>query len=228
MLHAVQIAAALVATVATLHAENRSKVNKADGLRYVWINPGTFMMGCADSATECFSWELVPHLVPIQQGFWIGETEVTQQAYQRVIGKNPSMYRGLQLPVDQISWDDAKMYCERVGMKLPTEAEWEFAARGGKAESRYGATEEIAWFDYNAEDRTHEVATKQPNAYGLFDVIGNVWEWVEDSYGEDGKKLLKGGSFYNLARDLRVSNRLWASPDTRHRNMGFRCAGPLL
>ena len=118
------------------------------------------------------------------------------------------MYRGPLLPVDQIGWDDAKRYCEQVGMKLPTEAQWEFAARGGKMDSRYGPIEEIAWFDANAGDRTHEVAKKQPNAYGLFDMIGNMWEWVEDSNGNTEKKILKGGSFCNLPRDLRVSNRL--------------------
>jgi len=100
--------------------------------------------------------------------------------------------------------------------------QWQFAARGGRTESRYGPTGEIAWFDSNAGNQTHEVAKKQPNAYGLFDMIGNLWEWVEDSYDAE-KKILKGASFYNLARDLRVSNRLWATPDTRHRNMGFRC-----
>ena len=222
MRHRMQIAAALAATTLALHAASRTKVNPADGLRYVWIEPGKFTMGCADGAQECFPWELRPHSVEIKRGFWIGETEVTQQAYERVTGTNPSMYRGARLPVDQVGWDDAKRYCEHVGMTLPTEAQWEFAARGGSDESRYGPIEEIAWFDANAEDRTHEVARKQPNAYGLFDMIGNMWEWVEDSYDTD-KKILKGGSFYNLARDLHVSNRLWATPETRHRNMGFRC-----
>lgn len=75
--------------------------------------------GGTDSPGDCFNWELSPHLVEIKQGFWIGETEVTQQAYQRVTGKNPSLYRGLRLPVDQVGWDDAKRYCEKVGMKLP-------------------------------------------------------------------------------------------------------------
>lgn len=82
----------------------------------------------------------------------------------------------------------------------------------------------IAWYDSNSGDQTHEVGQKRPNAYGLFDMIGNMWEWVNASYGAD-KKILRGGSFYNLPKDLRVSNRLWATPDTRHRNMGIRCAG---
>ncbi len=201
MRHAKQIAAALAATALVLHAAHRTKVNRADGLRYVWIEPGKFMMGCGDGAEACFTWELSPHLVEIKQGFWIGETEVTQQAYQRVTGDNPSKYRSPRLPVDQIGWHDARSYCEQVGMKLPTEVQWEFAARGRKTESRYGPIDEIAWFDSNAGDHTHEVARKQPNAYGLFDMIGNMWEWVEDSYNTE-TKILKGGSFYNLARDL--------------------------
>ena len=134
---------------------------------HIWIEPGKFMMGCADGPHECFDWELSPHLVEIKSGFWIGKTEVTQQAYQRVTGKNPSLYRGPRLPVDQIGWDDAKRYCEQVGMDLPTEVQWEFAARGGRTESRYGPIEEIAWFDANAGNHTHEAAKKQPNAYGL-------------------------------------------------------------
>jgi len=167
MRRTVQFAAALAATVLTVEAANRTKVNQADGLRYIWIEPGKFMMGCADGPHECFDWELSPHLVEIKSGFWVGKTEVTQQAYQRVTGKNPSLYRGPRLPVDQIGWDDAKRYCEQVGMDLPTEAQWEFAARGGRTESRYGPIEEIAWFDANAGNHTHEAAKKQPNAYGL-------------------------------------------------------------
>jgi hypothetical protein len=111
---------------------------------------------------------------------------------------------------------------------LPTETEWEFAARGGSTGARYGAIDAVAWYDANSEDMTHEVGQKAPNAYGLFDMLGNVWEWVEDAYDTSAtktKRILRGGSFYNLSRDLRVSNRLWAAPDTRHRNMGVRCAG---
>lgn len=184
-------------------------------------------MGCADGAEGCFGWEPPPHLVKIEKGFWIGETEVTQQAYERVTGNNPSLYRGPRLPVEQIGWTEAHRFCASVGMRLPTEAEWEFAASGGKAESRYGALGSVAWYDSNSDDRTHQVGQKEPNAYGLFDMLGNVWEWVEDSEKNSTKKILRGGSFYNLARDLRVSNRLWAEPGTRHRNMGFRCAGEL-
>ncbi len=111
-------------------------------------------------------------------------------------------------------------------MRLPTEAEWEYAARGGNATARYGPLDAIAWHDGNSGDSSHEVGQKLPNAYGLFDTLGNVWEWVEDSYvGEPKKKILRGDSFYNLPAHVRVSDRLWATPETAHRDMGVRCAG---
>ena len=183
-------------------------------------------MGCSPGDAQCFRWEAASHQVQIRRGFWIGQTEVTQRAYAAVMGTNPSRYRGLHRPVDQVSWFNARRYCEAVGMRLPTEEEWEYAARGGTAGPRYDLLDSIAWYDANSEDQTHPVAAKQANAFGLYDMLGNAWEWVENTYSvEPAKRILRGGSFYNLARDLRVSNRLWALPETNHRNMGIRCAG---
>lgn len=216
--------AARLLTAQPVTSQPVTKINPRDGLVYVWIAPGSFMMGCSSGDKECFDWEDKSHAVTIGKGFWIGQTEVTQEAYERVTGTNPSLYKGAGLPVDQIGWDDARKYCEAAGMRLPSEQEWEYAARGGNAAPRYGEIAAIAWYDSNSGDQTHEAGQKQPNAYGLFDMIGNMWEWVNASYGAD-KKILRGGSFFNLPRDLRVSNRLWATPDTRHRNMGVRCAG---
>jgi sulfatase modifying factor 1 len=209
---------------------HRVKVNPRDGLTYVWIPPATFWMGCSGGDAECFDWEPPAREVKIVKGFWIGETEVTQEAYERAIGVNPSRYRGAHRPVDQIGWTDARHYCEIAGMRLPTEAEWEYAARGGNAESRYGhlqhlALDELAWYDGNSNDQTHDVGQKAANEFGLYDTLGNVWEWVEDAWGTEAARLLKGAAFFNLARDVRVSNRLWAAPETRHRDMGVRCAG---
>jgi formylglycine-generating enzyme required for sulfatase activity len=200
-------------------------MNPLDGLTYVWIPPGAFQMGCSRGGAECFDWEQPARETHIVKGFWIGETEVTQTAYERVMGANPSHFRGANLPVDQVGWTDARQYCESVGMRLPTEAEWEYAARGGSSESRYGPLDRIAWLDPNSNDQTHDAGLKQPNGFGLYDMLGNVWEWVEDAWGTDGKKLLKGAAFFNIARDVRASNRLWAAPDRRDRDMGFRCAG---
>ena len=201
------------------------KINPNDGLRYVRIPPGQFRMGCSRQDAACFDWEQPPREVQISKGFWIGETEVTQAAYERVTGANPSRYRGAHRPVDQVGWTDAQHYCEQTGMRLPTEPEWEYAARAGSTESRYGPAEHVAWYDANSGDETHDSGQKAANAFGLYDMLGNVWEWVGDAWGTDGAKLLKGAAFFNIARDVRVSNRLWAAPDTRHRDMGFRCVG---
>jgi formylglycine-generating enzyme required for sulfatase activity len=201
-------------------------VNQKDGLVYVWISPGNYVMGCSPGDAACFGWEKPPRPVVIGKGFWIGQTEVTQQAYLHVTGENPSRYRGPRLPVDQVSWYDAEQYCRAVGMRLPAETEWEYAARAGTTTARYAALDDIAWHDGNSENRTHEVASKLPNAFGLYDTLGNVWEWVANAYPADPKKrILRGDSFYNLPAHVRVSDRLWALPETAHRDMGFRCAG---
>jgi formylglycine-generating enzyme required for sulfatase activity len=163
--------------------------------------------------------------IVIEKGFWIGKTEVTQAAYLRVMGTNPSRYPGAQHPVEQVDWQSARSYCSLVGMRLPTESEWEFAAAGGVDAPRYGPLDSIAWYDPNSRDSTHDVAQKMPNRYGLFDMLGNVWEWVEDQSNVDPhRKIMKGGSFYNIARDLRMPNRETPVEDLRHRNVGFRCA----
>jgi formylglycine-generating enzyme required for sulfatase activity len=216
------IAFLLVSSFSLIAAD--TKVNARDGLTYIWIAPGTFTMGCSSGDAECFDWETPAHKVSVARGFWIGQTEATQRAYQRVIGTNPSRYKGADLPVEQIGWDDARKYCLAAGMRLPTEMEWEYAARGGSAAPRYGPLASIAWTDADSADVTHRVATKAPNAYGLYDTLGNVWEWVENARNET-QKFLRGGAFVSIPRDLRVSNRLWATPDTRHRDMGIRCAG---
>jgi formylglycine-generating enzyme required for sulfatase activity len=215
----------LSVAVAVYGQDLRRRTNPIDGLASIWIPAGSYSMGCSEGDRECFTWEDKLHTERIATGFWINETEVTQEAYRRVTGKNPSRYRGPNLPADQITWNAAGKYCAAVGMRLPREYEWEYAARGGSNRRRYGALETVAWFDGNSGDSTRPVAAKKPNAFGLYDTLGNVWEWVDDAYGKrPDKRILRGGSFLNLARDLRVSNRLWAYPETDHRNMGFRCA----
>ena len=101
-------------------AQARTKVNPVDGLTYVWISPGTFRMGCSPDDSECSDDEKPTHAVTITRGFWIGQTPVTQAAYGKVVGSNPSIYHGAQLPVEHVSWDDSNAYCERVQMRLPT------------------------------------------------------------------------------------------------------------
>ncbi len=217
--------AAILADVVFAQSTPETMRNQKDGLIYVRIPPGTYMMGCSPGDGDCFGWEMAPLRVRIERGFWIGQTEVTQRAYAAVTGTNPSRYKGSDRPADQVSWFNARSYCEALGMRLPSEAEWEYAARAGTEGSRYDGLESIAWYDANSDDQTHEVHQKKPNAFALYDMLGNIWEWVQDAYGENSeKRILRGGSFYNLPRDLRVSNRLWALPETAHRNMGFRCA----
>ena len=159
-------------------------VNPKDGLTYVWIPPGTFTMGCSWGDAECDDDEKPAHRVTITHGLWIGQTEVTQAAYQRAMGTNPSHFQGTNLPVETIGWNEAQTYCEAVGMRLPTEAEWEYAARAGGTGARYGYLDAIAWYAGNSGNTTHEAGQKQPNPWGLYDMLGNVWEWVADWYAD--------------------------------------------
>jgi formylglycine-generating enzyme required for sulfatase activity len=206
-------------------ATPRERINSVDGLSYVWIEPGSYFTGCVPRDSECIGRERPRQRIVIEKGFWIGRTEVTQTAYQRVMISNPSRYRGSELPVEQVDWDSAQRYCTAVGMRLPTESEWEFAALGGMDGPRYGPLESIAWYDSNSNDQTHPVGQKMPNAYGLFDMLGNVWEWVSaPSLTVTDRRIMKGGSFYNLARNLRVAERETPLHTMRHRNVGFRCA----
>jgi formylglycine-generating enzyme required for sulfatase activity len=172
---------------------------------------------------QCFGLERHPAKIAVR-GFWIGRTEVTQAAYLRVMQADPSFYHGADLPADRVGWPEATEYCRRIGMRLPTESEWEYAAYGGFTELAKEPLGSIAWYDANSSDSTHPVGQKLPNTFGLSDMLGNVWEWVQDEGFEPGEHLLKGASFYNIARDLRVANRLSAPPDLRHRDIGFRCA----
>ncbi len=204
-------------------AEVKFKVNPKDNLRYVWIPPGKFMMGCSPGDSECYDKEKPSHEVSISHGFWMGQTAVTQAAYKAVTGKpNPSHFKGDDLPVEQVTWEEAKFYCEAVGMRLPTEAEWEYAARAGSTGARYSSLDEVAWYDGNSGGKTHPVAQKLPNAWGLYDTLGNVWEWCSDWYGNysEGRlddptgpqrremKIVRGGSWRNYPRNVRVSGRL--------------------
>jgi len=218
-----------------------TKRNEKDGLTYVWIPLGTFLMGCSPGDSECFDEEKPAHQVTISEGFWMGQTEVTLEAWQRVMGTNPSRFKGPKLPVESITWEEARSYCEKVGMRLPTEAEWEYAARAGSTGSRYGEIGQIAWYNSNSGGKTHEVGQKQANAWGLHDMLGNVWEWVEDWYAEQYPpgaatdprgpssgtlRVLRGGSWGFNSRYTRASGRGGCVPVGRDGlTVGVRCAG---
>jgi len=209
----------------TLHT-GETKVNPKDGLTYVWIGPGTFMMGCSPGDNECQDNEKPAHQATIPVGFWMAQTPVTQEAYQRVAGANPSETKGDKLPVVSVTWDEARNYCAAVGTRLPTEAEWEYAARAGTTQSRYGELDRIAWYSGNVGDRRHvEVAQKQPNAWGLYDMLGNVGQWTADWYEEGKTRVRKGSQATNPSSLMRVSHRFGAQPDSGAPGRGFRCAG---
>ena len=201
------------------------KVNPKDGDRYVWIPPGSFSMGCSPGDSECYDDEKPAKQVTISRGFWMGETEVTQETYERVTGTNPSSFKGARLPVETLSWDQANGYCAGVGMKLPSESDWEYAARGGSLGPRYGELDAIAWYSGNSGGRTRDVRLKQANAYGLYDMLGNVWEWTASWYEEGKTKVLRGASWNGNPRYLRVSGRYRHGPAGRYVKIGFRCVG---
>jgi formylglycine-generating enzyme required for sulfatase activity len=231
---------------APVAAQARTKVNPQDGLTYVWIPPGTFQMGCSPDDSECESREKPAHSVTLTRGFWIGQTPVTQAAYAKVVGgKSSSSHfeKGDQFPFEAVSWDDAQAYCNGVAMRLPTEAEWEYAARGGSPAARYAPLDRVAWYHANIGGKTHPVAQKEANAYGLYDMLGSVYEWVADWDGPydaagavDPKgpppgrfRLLRGGYWTLDASHIRVSVRHQANPKpgfgSSYLGTGFRCAG---
>ncbi|MGA3211256.1 MAG: bifunctional serine/threonine-protein kinase/formylglycine-generating enzyme family protein [Terriglobales bacterium] len=241
-----------------------ARVDSRDGLTYVWIPPGRFIMGCSTGDSDCHEEEKPAHRVTITKGFWMGQTSVTQSAYRRVTGKNPSEFHGGQLPVDSVNWSEAMAYCSAVGMRLPTEAEWEYAARAGSMTSRYGELDAIAWYadnsgkhridgeaiwqddqsNYGDRLRANGNTTKPdelklPNAWKLYGMLGNVWQWTADWYDptyyqhsepkdpkgpESGQqRVLRGGSWYSGTKYVRVSFRDGFAPDGRYSVNGFRC-----
>jgi serine/threonine-protein kinase len=211
-----------------------------DGLTHVLVPHGTFMMGCSPGDSECEVNENPPRQVTISKGFRIGKTLVTQAAYQQITGNTPSHFPGPDLPVENVTWYDARNYCQTIGMRLPTEAEWEYAARAGSPSRRYGDLDTIAWYLGNSDKMTHPVGQKPPNAWGLYDMLGNVWEWTSDWYADhypDGPgtdpqgpdtgtfRVMRGGSWDNPARLVRASSRGGNLPDHPVSWTGFRCVG---
>ena len=232
----------------------KTKVNPKDGLTYVWVNPGTFQMGCSPAdknitglggaTVVCVDSEKPVHTVTITKGFWIGQTQVTQAAYMKIAGSNPSHFRGDTNPVDGVSFNDVVAYCARVDMRLPTEAEEVRAMPRGVAlppRCTRRSKQRLPGSTPGGDPKggvTHPVATKQPNAFGLYDMIGNVWEWVSDWYAPydaasatdpkgpaTGKfHVVRGGSWDETADTMRVVFRNKVIPGISDDYNGFRCA----
>ena len=220
-------------------------------IEMVYIRGGTFIMGCTpEQGNDCFDDEKPAHQATVSN-FFIGKYEVTQVEWKAVMGAegNPSNFKGDNLPVERVSWNDVREFIGKLNEKtgenyrLPTEAEWEYAARSGSQARRYkyggrGEIGEVAWYSVNSGDTTHPVGTKRANDLGIYDMSGNVYEWVSDWYGSyDGSsqvnpqgpesgsaRVIRGGCWNYTARVARVSFRSYGDPDRRGGNLGFRLA----
>ncbi|HOX47313.1 MAG TPA: SUMF1/EgtB/PvdO family nonheme iron enzyme [Myxococcota bacterium] len=218
----------------------------------VLIPAGEFLMGCSPGDEECEDPEKPAHKVWVSE-FSLDATEVTVAAYQRCMqsGRCSAPTKGDKCtwgvtgkeshPVNCVDWSQAKGYCEWAGKRLPTEAEWEKAARGGTTRPKYGELDAIAWHRGNAGGVTHPVGEKQPNAFGLYDMLGNVWEWCADWYGEGyyqgsperdpaglssgENRSMRGGSWDLGTWGSRASTRRGIPPVVGYSVFGFRCAG---
>jgi len=221
------------------------------GIKFILIEPGCFRMGNDKPSTDSTVGETPSHRVCIEKPYYLGETEVTQKQWENVMGSNPSKTKVEDKPVDRVSWNDIQEFLQRLNatngnkyFRLPTEAEWEYAARAG-SDSDYSfgdnpkSLAEYAWFgNLGYHGSSHEVAQKQPNNWGLYDMHGNVWEWVQDWFSptyysnspannplgpETGKyRVYRGGSWVGKAINLRSAVRFSALPMTRTHDVGFR------
>lgn len=215
----------------------------------VRVEGGTFRMGAtSEQEDEADSDEKPVHSVTLSS-YYIGKTEVTQALWQAVMGSNPSNFKGSNLPVECVSWNDCQEFIQKLNrltgrnFRLPTEAEWEFACRGGNNSRGYkysGSNNlgSVAWYDDNSGGQTHPVATKAPNELGIYDMSGNVWEWCQDWYGDyssnsqtnptgassGSRRVLRGGCWYGSAWGVRVSFRNRSTPGLRNILSGLRLA----
>jgi len=231
-------------------------------LDMIWVEPGTFIMGSPSGELGRDSWE-TQHEVTLTQGYWLGKYEVTQAQYEAIMGKNPSYFKGSDLPVELVSWNDAMHFCAKLTLSekvagrlpegyeytLPTEAQWEYACRAGTTTAlnsgmdlsnaeECSEMDKVGWYYYNSDEKTHPVGQKQPNAWRLYDMHGNVYEWCSDWYDDypteavtdpagpvTGEyRVLRGGSWYYHANYCRSANRHSSYPGYGDYDIGFRVA----
>jgi formylglycine-generating enzyme required for sulfatase activity len=223
--------------------------------RFHWCLAGTFKMGSPTSENDRNNDEK-QHQVTLSKGFWMGETEVTQEQWKSIMGDNPSNFKGEKLPVEKISWDACQEFVKKLNalgivpkgykFSLPTEAQWEYACRAGSTTAYcFGDSADSldahCWYGKNSDGRTHEVGTKKANAWGLYDMHGNVWEWCNDWYGDypsptasaseltdpigassGGYRVVRGGSLDDNAGPCRSANRDFNTPDYTRYYFGVR------
>jgi formylglycine-generating enzyme required for sulfatase activity len=220
----------------------------ATQIEMLLVPPGAFVMGCtASNVFGCFSDESPTHSVTLTHALYMGRHEVTQGQWVAKMESNPSYFDGqsdsASRPVERVSWNDIQSYLSATGMRLPTEAEWEYACRAGTATAFNNGSDEntvgtIAWYEPNSGSQTHVVGGKAANALGLYDMSGNVWEWVNDwyeGYSSGGQtnpvgpvsgsyRVLRGGSWSSITFEVRSSYRYYSTPDSTNNYIGFRVA----
>ena len=223
------------------HAEEIRKYTNKIGMEFSYIPLGQFDMG--STSPEAGSDEQPVHKSTITKGFWMAKHEVTQGLWKQVMGTNPSENKkGDDYPVENVSWKDAQKFLKKLGSmtgekyRLPTEAEWEFAARAGSSKERPDGVEDQAWFYNNSEKSTHPIGSKAPNFWGLFDMLGNVMEWCSDWYGPYGNeasmdsqgpssgngKVTRGGSFRHGLKYIRFAARSFSEAESFSFDLGLR------
>jgi formylglycine-generating enzyme required for sulfatase activity len=217
------------------------------GMEFRRIPAGTFEMGSGQGEDD----EAPPHEVSLTRPFYIGAHEVTQLEWRALMDDTLSQFRGIHRPVENVTWYQARAFIDSLNAReetgryrLPTEAEWEYAARGGTSTRFYFGTARDslpnhAWYSRNSEERTHRVAEKHSNPFGLHDVYGNVWEWVRDAYSpryyaqserrdplntgrRRAPRVIRGGGWFGVESSLRSANRGWARPGANSSQLGFR------
>jgi formylglycine-generating enzyme required for sulfatase activity len=221
------------------------------GMEFVRVPGGCYQMGCGSWDGNCYDSEKPVHEVCLD-GFWMGRYEVTQGEWKKIMGNNPSRFdKGNNYPVEQVSWNDCRDFIEKLNkrssrnFRLPTEAEWEYAARSGGKKEKYAGGNNVgrlAWYRGNSGGHTHEVGTKSPNGLGIYDMSGNVWEWVEDKYHDsyqgaptDGSArvsgsgsgcVIRGGSWSCYPGRVRAAYRFGFDPGSAGNRLGFRLCLP--
>jgi formylglycine-generating enzyme required for sulfatase activity len=229
-----------VATSSATFATFTPSQTLKDDMNFVRISAGEFMMGSENSGDE-----QPVHRVKISRDFEMGKCEVTQAQWRAVMGNNPSHFKGDHLPVENVSWNDVQEFIKKLNQadskhlyRLPTEAEWEYACRAGTTGAYAGNLDAMAWYGSNANRQTHPVGQKQANAWGLYDMHGNVWEWCQDWYDRDyyrqslgtdpqgpstgARRVNRGGGWLINAGNCRSAGRFSDSPGLRGHYLGFR------